>query len=73
MLMLRAMHNGKKVAERAGPDAESDLLQLAMQLRVDGPVTIQRQQRSPDPNPDGRWFWKRHMLIEQFQPAGRSC
>jgi len=64
---------GKQVlAKVSGPyeeSAEETIIRYAMAHRADGPVTIQRQQRSGGPNPDGKWYWKRHMMLEQWPPA----
>lgn len=66
MLMLRARQGNKTIGESGGPDAERNMIELALRERNRGAVTIQRQQRQASPNPDGKWYWKRHMLFEQF-------
>jgi hypothetical protein len=70
MAEFRIRQNGQTVVGTRGPDdrAEAGILHYAMQYRQDGPLTIQRQQRQA--GSDGKWYWKRHALFEQWPVGG---
>lgn len=66
---FRAMQGRAKIAQVRGTDlrrAEAEIFRYALQYRHEGDVTVQKQVRQADPNPDGKWYWKRHALFAQF-------
>lgn len=68
MAEYRIRVNGMTVASVQAHDAiraEREAFAYALQYRDEGDVTVQRKQRSPDPNPDGKWFWKRHAFFAE--------
>jgi hypothetical protein len=64
MPYFRIRQNNATVAIASGKDAEREIMHHADLYRAYGPVTIQRQERSP--TLDGKWYWKRHMLMEKW-------
>lgn len=60
---FRMIQGKTAVALASGQNAEAEILRYADQYRADGPVTIQRREAS---SVTGKWYWKRHMLLEQW-------
>ena len=67
MPRFRIRQNNQTVAAAHGAEAESEIMNYAMQYRADGDLTIQAQHASP--TSPSEWYWKRFAFFAKWPDA----